>query len=180
MQQIPMQITVRDIEETDAIENKIRQKIEKLGRFYNHITFCKVVVDVPEKRKHQGKLYNVRIEIAVPGKELVVRRDLDEDLYVAIRDAFKAATRQLEEYARIKRGDVKAHHETFTGKIVRLFSEGRYGFIETPDGEEYYFQATNVVSPDFEKLMVGDFVEFLEIPAGDSLQATRIQVIERF
>lgn len=176
--QVPSQITFRNIDDTQAIETRIQEKIDKLGRFYSHITFCKVVVDVPEKRKHQGKLFNVRIDIDVPGKPpLVITRDLNEDLYVAIRDAFKAASRLLEEYARIKRGEVKMHQELSHGKIVRLFTHDRYGFIETPDGEEYYFQASNVLSPAFENLQIGDAVDFLESIAGDSLQALRVSVV---
>lgn len=177
--QVPSQITVRNIEETEAIESRIRDKIAKLGRFYNHITFCKVVVDVPEKRKHQGKLFNVRIDIDVPGKQLVIKRDLHEDLYVAIRDAFKAAARQLEDYVRIKRGEIKLHNELQHGQIIRLFSDEGYGFIETPDGEEYYFQASNVLNSDFANLHVGDAVEFLESTGGESLQATRVSIIKK-
>ena len=177
--EVPSQITLRNIEETAAIESRLQEKIAKLGRFYNHITFCRVVVDLPEKRKHQGKLFNVRIEIDVPGKEIVIKRDLHEDLYVAIRDAFKAASRQLEDYARIRRGDVKTHQDVAHGRIVRLFDVDGYGFIESPDGEEYYFQASNVVSPDFSKLKIGDYVDFIESVGGDSLQATRISVVSK-
>lgn len=176
---VPMQITIRDIAESEAIENRIREKVEKLGQFYSHIVFCRIVVDVPEKRQHQGKLFNVRIEIAVPGKELVVKRDLHEDLYVSIRDAFKDAVRQLEEYAAIQRGDVKAHQETLVGRVVRLFPEGEYGFIETPYGEEYYFNNSMLLHIKFKDIQIGNIVQFIEYIGGDGLQAHHIKILER-
>jgi len=177
---VPMQITVKDIEETATIENRLRDKIEKLGKFYNNIIFCRATVEMPEKRKHQGKLYNIHIEIDIPDKpQIVVKRELDEDLYVAMRDAFKDATLQLEKCVQKQRGDVKNHQELLIGKIVRLFHEGGYGFIETPYGEEYYFNGTNVLHPAFEKLKIGDHVQFLESLGGETLQATHVSSIHR-
>lgn len=107
--QIPLQITVRDVEHSEALETHIRAKAEKLEEFFKHITSCRVVVEVPHKHHHQGKQFNVRIDIGVPGSEIVVNRDHAEDVYVALRDAFDAAKRQLEDYARKIRGDVKVH-----------------------------------------------------------------------
>lgn len=107
--QIPLQITVRDVEHSEALEARIRSKVEKLEEFFKHITSCRVVVEVPHKHHHQGKQFNVRIDIGVPGSEIVVNRDHAEDVYVALRDAFDASKRQLEDYARKIRGDVKVH-----------------------------------------------------------------------
>ena len=175
----PLQITIKDIPETPAIEARLRLKAERLARFCGNINFCRVTLEVPEKRKHQGKLYNVRIDITVPGKELVVKRDLREDLYVSIRDAFHDARRELEEYVRIRRGDVKTHASTIVGKVVRLFPEGRYGFIEAYDGEEYYFHAINLVRPQFDNLKLGTIVRFTEAIAGDGLQANHVMAVRR-
>jgi ribosomal subunit interface protein len=107
--QIPMQITIRDIEHSEALEAHIRDKAKKLDEFFNHIMSCRVVVEMPHKHHHQGKQFNVRIDIGVPGSEIVVNRDHAEDVYVALRDAFDVAKRQLEEYARKIRGDIKTH-----------------------------------------------------------------------
>ncbi|MCZ7653225.1 MAG: HPF/RaiA family ribosome-associated protein [Rhodocyclaceae bacterium] len=70
---------------------------------------CHVTVELPHKHHHQGKQHNVRIDIKVPGSEIVVNRDKHEDIYVALRDAFDAAKRQVEEYGRRQRGDAKHH-----------------------------------------------------------------------
>jgi ribosomal subunit interface protein len=106
---IPLQVTFRDMPPSDAVENRIREKADKLGRFYDRIVHCRVVVEMPQRHKHQGKLHCVRIDLSVPGAELVANHAKHEDLYVALRDAFAAITRQLEDFARRQRGDVKTH-----------------------------------------------------------------------
>jgi ribosomal subunit interface protein len=107
--QTPLQITIRDMEHSDALETHIRDKVSKLEEFSTHITSCHVVVEIPHKHQHQGKQFNVRIDIGVPGSEIVVNHGHAEDVYVALRDAFDAAKRKLEDYARKIRGDVKTH-----------------------------------------------------------------------
>jgi len=107
--QIPLQITIRDVEHSEALEAHIRDKVKKLEEFFEHIMSCRVVVEMPHKHHHQGKQFNVRIDIGVPGSEIVVNHDHNEDIYVALRDAFDAAKRRLEDYARKIRGNVKAH-----------------------------------------------------------------------
>jgi ribosomal subunit interface protein len=107
--QIPLQITVRGTDHSEALEAHIRDKVDKLEEFFDQITSCRVVVELPHKHHHQGKQFNVRIDIGVPGSEIVVNRDHAEDVYVALRDAFDSAKRQLEDYARKIRGDVKTH-----------------------------------------------------------------------
>jgi ribosomal subunit interface protein len=113
--QIPLQITIRDVEHSEALETHIREKAKKLDEFFNHIMSCRVVVEVPHKHHHQGKQYNVRIDIGVAGGEIAVNRDHAEDVYVALRDAFDVAKRQLEDYARKVRGDVKTHEPKRAG-----------------------------------------------------------------
>ena len=107
--QTPLQITIRDIEHSDALETHIRDKAAKLEEFFERITSCRVIVEMPHRHQHQGKQFKVRIDIGVPGSEIVVNRDHAEDVYVALRDGFDSAKRQLEEYARKLRGDVKTH-----------------------------------------------------------------------
>lgn len=121
--QTPLQITVRNIEHSDALETRIRDKAQKLEEFCKHIMSCRVVVEAPHKHHHQGKQFNVRIEIGVPGNEIVVNRDHHEDVYVALRDAFNAAKRQLEDYARKIRGDVKTHEPKRTAEYDRSIPE---------------------------------------------------------
>ncbi|MEC4749795.1 HPF/RaiA family ribosome-associated protein [Methylomicrobium sp. Wu6] len=111
--QIPLQIIFRGIPPSEAVEARIREKATKLERFNEHIMSCRVAVESEHHHHHQGNLYHVRIDITTPGKEIVISREhhdnqAHEDAYVAIRDAFNAATRQLEDYVRIQRGEVKS------------------------------------------------------------------------
>ncbi len=111
---IPVQITYHGLEPTEAIDSRIHDEVEKLQRFFEHITSMRVTVEAPHAHHHKGKLYAARIDVSVPGREIVVSRDHHdkhehEDLYVAIRDAFAAARRQLEDYARKRQGKVKNH-----------------------------------------------------------------------
>ena len=114
--QVPLQISFHGIPKSEAVEAKIREKVDKLEKFHSHIMSCRVAVEAEHHHHHQGNQYHVRIDITTPNKELVVSREhhenkAHEDVYVAIRDAFDVAKRQLEDYARIQRGDVKTHEQ---------------------------------------------------------------------
>jgi ribosomal subunit interface protein len=172
--QLPLQVTFRDIPHSDAIEAAIREKAEKLDRFYDRIMSVRAVVGTIQRHHHKGKTYNVRLDITVPGGEIVINRDKAEDVYVAMRDAFDAARRKLEDFARKQRGEVKLHEPEQRGRIARLFPEEGYGFIETYTGEELYFHRFNVIHPEFEHLAVGDEVTFLVETADEGLQANRV------
>ena len=176
---LQLQITTRDIPHSEALESHIRQKAEKLETFYPQIMGCRIVVEVPHKHKHQGNLFNVRLDITVPGKELVVTREPNEDVYVALRDAFDAAKRQLEDYGRRQRGEVKAHAPVLHGKVVRLMPEEGYGFVETSDGQELYFHRENLANNNFEQLEEGSEVQFLEDIGSEGFQAKRVSTGKR-
>lgn len=118
--QLPLQITFRDIPHSDAIEAAIQEKAAKLEQFYDRIMSCRVIIEAPHGHRHKGNLYHVRVELTVPDGELVVSRapkehKAHEDAYVAIRDAFDAARRQLQDYARKQRGEVKSHASQVRG-----------------------------------------------------------------
>jgi len=96
----PLQITFRDMPHSDALDAHIRDKAHKLEQVFADIVSYRVVVEQPARHQQQGKPFNVRIDLGVPGSEIVVDRQQNEDVYVALRDAFDAAKRQLENYAR--------------------------------------------------------------------------------
>ena len=176
---LQLQITTRDIPHSEALESHIRQKAEKLETFYPQIMGCRIVVEVPHKHKTQGNLFNVRLDITVPGKELAVTREPNEDVYVALRDAFDAAKRQLEDYGRRQRGEVKAHAPVLHGKVVRLVPEEGYGFVETSGGQELYFHRENLANNNFEQLEEGSEVQFLEDIGSEDFQAKRVSTGKR-
>jgi ribosome-associated translation inhibitor RaiA len=94
---------------SDALTARIREGADKLSEFHPRIVNCHVVVEQRDRHKHQGRAFNVRIVVRIPGHEIVATHDHDEDVYVALRDAFASVTRGLEDYARQRRGDVKTH-----------------------------------------------------------------------
>ncbi len=98
--QIPLQITLRNIPKSEAVEAAIRRRAEKLDRYHRNIVSCRVVVEIPSRHKQQGKEFVVRLDIKVPGSEIVVTHDHHEDLYAALQEAFHAAQRRLEAHAR--------------------------------------------------------------------------------
>ena len=106
--QVPLQITVRDFPQSEALEARIREKAAKLEEFHPRITSCRVTVEELRKHHQQGRHFQVSLDVRVPSREIVVNRAHHEDAYVALRDAFDAARRQLDEIARAHRGDVKA------------------------------------------------------------------------
>jgi dienelactone hydrolase/ribosome-associated translation inhibitor RaiA len=112
--QIRPTVSFQDLPVSPELEGEILRNMSKLERFYDRITSCRVVLSSPHRHLRQGGLYNVRIDLTVPTEEIVVNREagLDhahEDAHVAIRDAFKAARRRLQDHVRRERGDVKAH-----------------------------------------------------------------------
>jgi ribosomal subunit interface protein len=102
----PLQVVFRGLERSDAVEEHVREKVAKLTRLHPQIMSCRVTIELPHKHHTQGKLFDVRIDLSVPGRELVVNREQgNEDMYMALRDAFDAAKRQLAAAAPEQRGD---------------------------------------------------------------------------
>jgi ribosome-associated translation inhibitor RaiA len=112
---IPLQITFRNMESSPTLEARIRELATKLEKFSQQMIRCHVVVEAPHHQHHeQGALFDFQIDIAVPGKEIVIghthtKDPAHENAYVALRDAFRAARRQLQDYERMRRQDVKRH-----------------------------------------------------------------------
>jgi cold shock CspA family protein len=200
----PLRITFRNMPPSPAIESNIREKATKLDSYYDRILGCHVVVEAPHRHHHKGKAYMVRIDLTVPGGELVINRvpkrlnaaalrdpelagkDLTEskepskqgaheDLYVAIRDAFNSAARKLQDFARKRRGKVKNHESPPLARVSKKFPEDAYGFLETPDGREIYFHKNSVLQPGFDHLEVGMEVHFVEGIGEKGPQATTVR-----
>jgi ribosomal subunit interface protein len=107
--QLPVQITYRGMESSATLDDAVREKAAKLEQFHPRITSCRVVIEQTARHKTKGKEFVVRVDLTAPGAEIAVNRDHAEDVYVALRDAFDAARRKLEDFAREQRGEVKRH-----------------------------------------------------------------------
>lgn len=182
--QVPLEIEFRNMEPSDDVEADIRRHAEKLEEFFDRITSCRVVFEAPHRHHRKGNLYHVRILLSVPRRELVVDREPQENhayenAYVTIRDAFKAMRRKLEDYAREMRGDVKTHDTPPHGKVVRLYPEKGYGFIETSDCREVYFYRNALLDDAFDELALGTEVRFEEEAGNKGPQASTVRLVGR-
>ena len=111
--QLPLQISFRNMDPSPAVEAVVREKGGQARALLRAHHSCHVTIEAPHRHHHKGKLYKVRIDVGMPGKDVHVNQEgpknhAHEDVYVAIRDAFDAAVRQIEDHARKLRGEVKS------------------------------------------------------------------------
>jgi cold shock CspA family protein len=181
---VPLQVSFRDIAHSPAIEARVRKHAAKLSRFHQRITACRVVIAAPEREHHKERLYVVRVSIALPGGNIHINRSprLDlahADVYVAIRDAFAAAVRRIEDFARRLEGRVKRHEVEPHGIVRRLDPGKGFGFIETATGDEVYFNRKSVLKDAFKRLKPGSKVRFVLAPQvrGASQEASTVRIV---
>lgn len=101
---IPLQISSRKLSLSSSTIEVIKHKVQKLELFFDKIIACRIMVETPHRHKNHGSLYNVTIDISIPGGELVVKREANEDMLVAVRDAFEAARRQIAQHSKKRKG----------------------------------------------------------------------------
>ena len=180
----PAEITFRNMRASKVLETNVREKVGKLEQFCDRIISCRVVVEANHRHQLKGNLYHVCIDMTLPGAEFVVSRDpsVDQahaDVYVAVRDAFDAARRQLDKYVRSNRREAKAHGNAPApqGRIVELIPMEDYGRILTPDGREIYFHRNSLLKGDFDKLEIGEQVRFSEEQGAEGPQASTVHLL---
>jgi cold shock CspA family protein/ribosome-associated translation inhibitor RaiA len=197
---IPLQVTFRNMEPSPIVEEWIRAEAEKVDTFYNQIMACRVAVEIPHRHRTKGILYHIRIDLTVPGGELVIKRQPNprnqarqagriemtkslemesphKDLRLAIDDAFRAAGRRLQDYARRQSGFVKTHELPLKARVSKLLPDEGYGFLATEDGGEIYFHKQSVLNHGFARLQVGTAVTFVEEQGEKGPQASTVQIL---
>lgn len=173
---LPLEISAGDVRLSDETEDLIREKAAKLDKFYDRIISCRIRVEMPHRSQRSGMTYNVRIDMTVPGGEIVVKRDPDADLHVAIVNSFDTAQRRLKEYAEKQRGEIKTHFDKPFARVTKLFPDEGYGFLQTPEGREVYFHENAVLDGKFAALQVGMAVSFVEKSGDKGAQASTVSV----
>ncbi|MFM9059707.1 MAG: cold shock domain-containing protein [Planctomycetaceae bacterium] len=176
------QVSFDDLPLDEAVRDAALDHVAQLERLTDRITGCHVVIAQPHRHHREGRLYSVRVDLVVPGGEIVVNRDqhLDhahEDVFVALRDAFNAARRRLEDHVRHLRGVGKVHRPRARGRISQMFPLQGYGFIETPEGREIYFHRHAISDPEFRAADVGSPVFFTEEEGDDGPQASVVHLV---
>lgn len=198
--QLTPTITFHGIERTAARETEVIARLRKLETYYQGIMGCRVLVELVQRHHEAGNRYHVRIDLTVPGEEIVVTheaslrattRSVDAEkitrlaepdperkhLHVAIREAFDIARRRLQDYARRQRGSVKTPARQARGLVSQLFPIEEYGYIEAKDGHEVYFQKSSVLKDAFDRVIVGSAVSFVEEPGEKGPQASTVRLL---
>jgi cold shock CspA family protein len=197
---IPIQVTFRGLGHSAALEDIIRERVAWLEQFYAGIVRCRVAVELPHRHRHDGRHIHVRIEMTVPGgSPLVVSHEptmhghLKDDqaqehhkqteaaaghryASVAIHEAFDAARRRLEDFAREQRGTVKTHEAPLHGEIVELNPVDGFGVIHSGE-DRIYFHRASVLGDAFDRLTVGTQVAFAEEHGDKGPQATTVRIL---
>lgn len=182
--QTPLQVTMRNMDRSEALDADIRQRVDKLCQHYSEIISCQIIVEAPLQHKRKGGLFKVRIDISCPvgkvviNKEPPAQRRAHEDVYVALRDAFNAADRKLEEYTSRRKGHIKAHQEQGRGEIIYLSPMEDYGMIVTVDDRQIYFHRNSVLNMDFDQLEIGTNVQFHEEEGDKGPKASSVKVVK--
>lgn len=172
--QVPLRISTHVIKLSPGLESYVRERAERLERFYPRLTRCDVFINGYSGHHRTGGPVSVRVHLGVRGGELTVDRQPAESVEVALRDAFDAARRQLQDHWRRERGKVKVHEPQPEGRVVQVAPGEGYGFLLTPDGREVYFHAHSVLDPGFDTLEVGTLVRYLEEPGDEGPQASTV------
>jgi cold shock CspA family protein/ribosome-associated translation inhibitor RaiA len=173
--EVPVEVTGKGYTLTPAEEDAVRAAVSRLERFYGRLTACKVVVAVPNRRPTGDPVaYTVRLALSVPQGELAVTRQAKPSFREALQDAFDAARRQLQDFGRELRGDIKQHGPADRGIVSRLLSYEGYGFITTEDGRELYFHRNSVLDEGFDRLAEGMEVRFAEEEGEKGPQASSV------
>lgn len=199
MQLIPT-ITFRGIDRSAALESAIEARIGRLETYCPSIMGCRVLVEFVQRHHRTGNRFHVRIDLTVPGEEIVVAHEANlratarnvrtekttkgsepdperKHAYVAVREAFDIARRRLQDYVRRRRGLVKTLARQPRGRVARLYRADGYGYIEAEDGHEVYFQQSGVLKDAFDRLKVGSHVSFVEEGGEKGPQASTVRLL---
>ncbi len=180
-----LEVNYRNVDKTTQIENLIEEKLLKLQEVCGDLISCRVSLEMPQQHQRAGNPFRVRLDLKVPGKEIVTVResgegDMHDPLPKVVREAFAAARRQLKEYMKRKQGEVKAHPEQAVQAVItRLFPDEGYGFLQTVEGREIYFHRNSVIRDEFSELQVGTAVRFDEEMGEKGPQATTLHILRK-
>jgi cold shock CspA family protein len=197
-----LQVTFRNMEPSSEIEEWIRAEAAKLDTLYAHLMGCRVMVELPHRHHRKGSPFHIRIDLTVPQGEIVVKHEPSlssqarqlhnneirkhaevniphKDLRQAINEAFKAAGRRLQDYARRQRGDIKSHVSLPDARVSKILPRAGCGFLTTDDGREIYFHKNSVLGRGFARLKVGTTVRFAEEQGEKGPQASTVHVVSK-
>lgn len=179
--QLPLELSFRNVERSAELERMVAEQAQRLHRFAGDIIACRVAIEQLAQRHQTGNPFRVRIDLTVaPKKELVVHKeafDRNTGLSAVLLDAFETMARRLDEFADLRRYDIKAHTEPL-GVVTKLFTDDGYGFLEADDGREIYFHRNSVLH-GWERLSIGTAVRYAYEMGDKGPQASSVQIIDK-
>jgi ribosome-associated translation inhibitor RaiA/cold shock CspA family protein len=179
----PLDITFHNCQHSDAVEAEIRAQVDKLEKRFPHMTGCRVSVEKLHNQHRTGNVFDVHVVLSVPNKELAVSRAphhaqdryANPDIRASIREAFRAAERQLETYkGKPGQDQTSINGSALTGQVAQVLPEADHGFILNNLGSQLYFHRDSLTRGGFERLSVGDKVHYVEEEGDAGPVATKV------
>jgi cold shock CspA family protein len=183
---VPLEISYRDIERSETIDQAVNGEVDHLEEVNDHISSCRVSIEKPQSHIRSGSPFRVRIDVTVPpGHEIVAKREpgqgeMHEELTTVILDAFDRARRQLQELNE-RQGDAgkRDRKPQVNGIVDKLFRDAGYGFLKSLDGRDVYFHRNSVLNKDFDRLAEGTGVYYVEEMGDKGLQASSLRIVDK-
>jgi cold shock CspA family protein/ribosome-associated translation inhibitor RaiA len=187
--QTPPEVIFHDVDRSAWVENYIGERLQRLEKFADGITSCRVSLTQEQASHHKGNRYSVMVEVRVPpnhdlaAKKAKMIHDMPTQLPALINLAFGALERQLKKTAQLRRGETKSAEQRNEGQphgiVEKLFDEG-YGFLRAVDDDrQVYFHRNSVLHGDFEHLAVGTEVRYTPQDGDDGPQASSVQIVAK-
>ena len=181
--QIPPEVIFHDVERSPWVENYILERVQRLERFAEGITSCRVSLTKEQSSHHKGNRYSLMVEVRTPpnhdlaAKKAKIIGQPRTQLPALINPGFGAIERQLKKTADLRRYGEKRHDGQPHAIVEKLFAEG-YGFLRAlGDDRQVYFHRNSVLHGDFERLAIGTEVRFTPQHGEDGPQASSVQIV---
>jgi cold shock CspA family protein/ribosome-associated translation inhibitor RaiA len=182
----PLDIAFHNLAPSEQMEAEIRRHVEKLETRHSHLIGCRVSVERLHTQHRTGNVIDVHVVLSLPGGDLAVSREphhvkdrfAHADAYLSMREAFRAAERQLQSAKPRRPQDVVTPSgSALLGQVAQVLPDVDYGFILNNVGSQLYFHRDSVTSGDFASLKPGDPVRYVEDEGGAGPVATKVRVV---
>jgi cold shock CspA family protein/ribosome-associated translation inhibitor RaiA len=171
-----VRIDGRNLEILPEWREKIEEELARLQKHY-HNPILHARVEIIGTAHHRLGAFEVHLVVSIPGDTITLMRQGDMVMPLVV-EAFDVLDRRLAEHAQVVQQQIKTHEEVAQhGRVVRLFPDDDYGFIESDEGLEVYFHAHAVKKGKFSHLMPGTPVKFTQEAGDQGPQAIWVQAL---
>ncbi len=181
----PLEIAFHNMQPSAPLEAEIRRQVDRLDQRYGRLVGCRVSVEALHQQHQTGNLYEVHVILSVPGRDLAVSREphkakeryANPDVHASLREAFKAAERQLESFkAKLREDTTKPTGSALAGQVTLIEPGTDHGFLLNSTGSQLYFHRDSVTTGHFEDLKPGDLVHYVEEEGDAGPVATKVRI----